>query len=473
MSGRSRSPLSAGERSQLDSGNIVPTPVSSSPSSPFSRTRHRGFSLRKSILARNAQGQSEQDRPSDLSIAPLPSRRRSLSTTTDIKGSSNNSILATISPVAQKEAPSKLPGYSGKNTPVTPSLPRYENWARRRAAHGPFRTHVRLLYKGAHDILLRIHTICSSRYTLWNFLPRQLFAQFSKLANFYFLCVSVLQMIPGLSTTGNYTTIVPLTFFVMISMAKEAYDDFRRYKLDKAENSKDAYVAQTSLTRNGESCATASPHLDWVKTKWRDVRVGDVVKLQRDEAAPADMALLHVDGVNRIAYFETMALDGETNLKSKQASTSLAKKCESVDELLVCNARLTAEDPNLDLYNFDGKTEIDKDTLPITNSEIVYRGSILRNTSKAIGMVVYSGEECKIRMNATKNPRIKAPALQFIVNRVVVVIVTFVIALAIFNTVAYQIWVKTTEKKAWYLTDARVAFFPILTSFIIYFYPPL
>ena len=84
-------------------------------------------------------------------------------------------------------------------------------------------------------------------------------------------------------------------------------------------------------------------------------------------------------------------------------------------------------------------------------------------------MVVYSGEECKIRMNATKNPRIKAPALQTIVNRVVVIIVTFVIALAIFNTVAYQIWVKTTERRAWYLTNARVAFFPILTSFIILF----
>ena len=72
-------------------------------------------------------------------------------------------------------------------------------------------------------------------------------------------------------------------------------------------------------------------------------------------------------------------------------------------------------------------------------------------------------------MNATKNPRIKAPALQSVVNKVVVIIVIFVIALAIFNTVAYQIWVKKTEKKAWYLTDARVAFFPILSSFIILF----
>ena len=45
----------------------------------------------------------------------------------------------------------------------------------------------------------------------------------------------------------------------------------------------------------------------------------------------------------------------------------------------------------------------------------------------------------------------------------------FVIVLAIFNTVAYQIWQDGTEQKSWYLTNAGVAFFPILTSFIILF----
>ena len=55
------------------------------------------------------------------------------------------------------------------------------------------------------------------------------------------------------------------------------------------------------------------------------------------------------------------------------------------------------------------------------------------------------------------------------VNKVVVILVIFVVVLAIFNTVAYQIWQETTEEKAWYLTNAGVAFFPILVSFIILF----
>jgi phospholipid-translocating ATPase len=319
------------------------------------------------------------------------------------------------------------------------------------------------------------NTIRSSRYTAWNFLPRQLFAQFSKLANFYFLCVSILQMIPNLSTTGTYTTIVPLLFFVSVSIAKEGYDDLRRYRLDKAENNRDAKVLhayQPTSTTPSDAETVPSPSvrpLHWSTTKWKDIRVGDVIKLSRNEAAPADLVLLHSSGDNGIAYVETMALDGETNLKSKQATASLAKMCKTPDSIALCKAQFVVEDPNLDLYTLEGRVTVDGETSPLTNTEVINRGSVLRNTPDAIGMVIYSGEECRIRMNANKNPRIKAPALQAIVNRVVIVIVIFVIALAIFNTVAYQIWSDSTEDNSWYLTNAGVAFFPILASFIIMF----
>lgn len=80
--------------------------------------------------------------------------------------------------------------------------------------------------------------ITSSRYTVYSFFPRQLYAQFSKLANTYFFIVAILQMIPSWSTTGTYTTIIPLCIFMGISMAREAWDDFRRHRLDKEENNK-------------------------------------------------------------------------------------------------------------------------------------------------------------------------------------------------------------------------------------------
>ena len=474
---RRRSPLGPCTDTHPSNGSSGNT--GHSPLSP--RARERGFSLRRSMLRRNIPGESGSNGPHDET---LPGNSKKSTTT------------ITISPVVRKneqDTPfSRLP----KTNTGLSSLPHYETWLRSRVAKSGLCSSFRLAYKKAHETILRIqelpptkdgrhieinrnlkkglidertnreyvdNTIRSCKYTAWNFLPRQLYAQFSKLANFYFLCVSILQMIPGLSTTGTYTTIVPLAFFVMLSMAKEGYDDLRRFKLDKAENNK-----STIVLRKEDSRSAQGPER-WMTTKWKDVRVGDVVKLVRNEAAPADLVVLHANGMNDVAYVETMALDGETNLKSKAAAPPVAKACSTVKDLFQCEAHYVVEDPNLDLYKFEGKVSIGQEHLPLTNSEIIYRGSVIRNTPEVFAMVIYTGEECKIRMNATKNPRIKAPSLQAAVNKVVIITVLFVLALAIFNTVAYQIWRDSTEDKSWYLVDASVGFFPILASFIILF----
>src|SRR6185312_117407 len=86
------------------------------------------------------------------------------------------------------------------------------------------------------------NSVTTSRYTIWNFLPNQLYAQFSKVANLYFLFVAGLQMVPGWSPTGQYTTIIPLTVFMSIAMLHEGFDDLRRHKQDAVENNKTCQV---------------------------------------------------------------------------------------------------------------------------------------------------------------------------------------------------------------------------------------
>ena len=507
-----------GERLPLSPSSprsTAPAPTKKTiPKSPLSpRIRDRGFSLRRSLLARSMPGQQLTATGNVIELDPIEgSSSRQQSGEHHGKNETQGkkpTASVSVSPVTEYIQRDEIPPPLTKKAIGPISLPNYEDWAKKNSAPKRCFSKFKEVRESLRKTILRIHdlppskhgrhilmdvtrkkpliderrgheyisnTIRSSRYTLYNFVPRQLFAQFSKLANFYFLCVSILQMIPGLSTTGTYTTIVPLLFFVTISIAKEGYDDLRRYRLDKAENRRTATVLHAYNpveVATGEMETSTPVAIDglrhWAQIKWQDVKVGDVIKLERDEAAPADLVILQAKGSEGAAYIETMALDGETNLKTKQPSPPLVRACQTHEDIVKCRAHIVVEDPNLDLYSFEGNVTVGEETLPLTNGEIIYRGSILRNTSEAIGMVIYTGEECKIRMNSNKNPRIKAPALQAVVNKVVIIIVIFVIALAIFNTAAYQIWSASTEDKAWYLTNADVAFFPIFTSFIILF----
>ncbi|KAG9242726.1 hypothetical protein BJ878DRAFT_155657 [Calycina marina] len=343
------------------------------------------------------------------------------------------------------------------------------------------------------------NAIRSNIYTIWDFIPRQLWFQFSKLANAYFLLMSILQMIPGLSPVGSYTTIAPLLLFIAISMGKEGWDDHRRYKLDRVENNKETLVlrSQHALSKSRPALDTAKPsgnffkftsakersglvssdeestaspdsdHEKWMPVRWQDVTVGNIVKLRRDDDIPADIVLLQASGVNGIAFIETMALDGETNLKTKQAPVSLAKFCSTVDDMVACRAKIIVEDPNLDLYNFDGRVIVDGETLPLTTNEIVFRGSTLRNTTSAMGMVINSGEECKIRKNGNQNPRIKKPAMQSVSNKIVIMLVVFVFLLCIACTIAYEIWTAKTENNSWYLTGSHYSIGYTFVAFLI------
>ncbi|KAK3989354.1 hypothetical protein QBC44DRAFT_381574 [Cladorrhinum sp. PSN332] len=313
------------------------------------------------------------------------------------------------------------------------------------------------------------NTIRTSRYTVYDFLPKQLVFQFTRLANFYFLCVAIPQMIPGISTTGSYTTIAPLLLFVSFTIAKEGYDDWKRHKLDKVENARPASV----LGRDGTDQSSATDNrgsLTWHDSNWRSLRVGDIIRLTRDQDVPADIVLLQAEGPAEqgLAYVETMALDGETNLKVKQVTTALMDH-DSIKDMAKCKPEFIVEDPNPDLYRFDGRIIVDGKTLPLTMDEVIYRGCTIRNTTSVVGMVIYSGEETKMRMNANRHPSAKRPAVEGVINKIVLSLVVVVVALVAGETGGYAIFKRNHESTADYLTGIAVPWSHIVLGFIILF----
>ncbi|KAK4145970.1 uncharacterized protein C8A04DRAFT_10160 [Dichotomopilus funicola] len=345
------------------------------------------------------------------------------------------------------------------------------------------------------------NSIRTSRYTVLDFFPKQLVFQFTRLANFYFLCVGIPQTIPGISTTGNYTTILPLLFFVLLTIAKEGFDDWRRHRLDKVENARvtgvlrgggqedgaeskekgerwwrlgrgtGSSMEESRVAEQGETETGAQESylgLRWQTVKWQDVRVGDVVRLARDDDTPADIVLLHADGEDGLAYVETMALDGETNLKNKRVS-ALLKGCDTIEGICKSGAKFVVEDPNPDLYRFNGRVTVKGETLPLTLNEVVYRGCTIRNTTTVLGIVINTGEETKIRRNANRHPSAKKPALERMANMIVMALVIYLIALVAGLSGGYALFQRDYERTAWYLQDVPVPYSHIIMGFAIQF----
>lgn len=322
--------------------------------------------------------------------------------------------------------------------------------------------------------------ITSSIYTVYDFFPRQLIVQFSKLANLYFLFVAILQMIPSWSATGNYTTIVPLCIFVLISMGREGWEDYNRHKNDKEENNSEVLVVNKNLETG---------KIEYETKKWKHVKVGDVVRVLQNEWIPADLVLLHSSGVKGQCSVETLALDGETTLKSREVCPE-AQTAFNVENIDAAQVMVTTEDPNLDLYNFEGTLEllftpvapVDLDSrpssdgvssiakgnvVPLESSNVIYRGSALRNTASIIGVCIFTGPETKMQLNASRNSRTKTPKLQGKVNRLVGILAAFVLLLSGFFTLAGGQLQKSRDY--WYLQGIDVTTTQNIMGFIIMF----
>jgi magnesium-transporting ATPase (P-type) len=167
------------------------------------------------------------------------------------------------------------------------------------------------------DERLSSNRIRSTRSTILTFLPKQLYSEFSKIANLYFLFIAILQQIPGISTTGKMSVVFPLSVFITLAIIHEAYDEFKRYYADRMENEK--------------PCRRLTPQGEIETLRWRDVAVGDVIELRQNELVPADTIVLATSLDDHVCYVETANLDGETNLKPRAVvDASLAADVHSI-----------------------------------------------------------------------------------------------------------------------------------------------
>ena len=280
--------------------------------------------------------------------------------------------------------------------------------------------------------------VSTAKYNVATFLPKFLFEQFSKFANIFFLFTAGLQQIPGLSPTNRYTTIGPLIVVLMVSAGKELVEDYRRKQADKALNMSKARVLRGS---------------SFNETKWINVAVGDIVRVESEEPFPADLVLLASSEPEGLCYIETANLDGETNLKIKQALPETSTMVSS-SELSRLGGRIRSEQPNSSLYTYEATLTMQagggEKELPLNPEQLLLRGATLRNTPWVHGVVVFTGHETKLMRNATATP-IKRTKVEKQLNMLVLVLVGMLLVLSVISTVGDLIMRKVEGDSLKYL----------------------
>ncbi|KAK8265734.1 hypothetical protein V6Z12_D12G197600 [Gossypium hirsutum] len=277
--------------------------------------------------------------------------------------------------------------------------------------------------------------VSTTKYTVATFLPKSLFEQFRRVANFFFLVTGILSF-TAIAPYSALSAIVPLIIVIGATMIKEGVEDWRRQQQDIEVNNRKVKVHQ------GDG--------NFHHTEWKNLRVGDIVKVEKDEFFPTDLILLASSYEDAVCYVETMNLDGETNLKLKQA------------------------------------LEFEEQQHPLSPQQLLLRDSKLRNTDYIYGAVVFTGHDTKVMQNATDPPS-KRSKIEKTMDRVIYLMFFIVFIMGFVGSIFFGIATENDYeggriKRRWYLRpdNAEIFFDPerapvaaiyhFLTALLLYSY---
>ncbi|PFH32645.1 hypothetical protein BESB_012570 [Besnoitia besnoiti] len=300
------------------------------------------------------------------------------------------------------------------------------------------------------------NAIFTHRYSCLTFVFKNLWEQFHRVINWWFLLMTIIQAIPQLHYNPNHvwSTALPFAIVLVFGMVKDAFTDLGRRQRDRMLNQR--------------VCCIVDGHTPQLRLlKWESVRVGNILRLTDGEEVPADIVVLATSNSDGVAYVETSKLDGETNLKFKQGVKETRGESSPLS-IAGIRGRVVCEKPCAVMDAFTGSLKLDAHprATPSTSStsfsepwtvltsafsargglpflaspcclgrfhlralpaaaavrrcvqplsSALRAGSHIRNTEWLYGVVIYTGDDTRIQKNAAP-PGFKRPHIEKDIN---------------------------------------------------------
>lgn len=193
-------------------------------------------------------------------------------------------------------------------------------------------------------------------------------------------------------------------FLFFFEVFYELIDYFKIIINDKNTNNQ-----KTQVYNHEQKC--------FVTTTWKEVRVGQIIKLSKDEIVPADMIILETLDTNHVLYIDESSVTGVFDAfkvkRSCNDTQTPANKTIKINEYIKnIKGMLKYEEPNADLESFNGKLKLESypRSSEIKIENFVMRGTSIKHIKNVYGLVVYTGMETKIMqiiMNDKRNSILK------------------------------------------------------------------
>ena len=259
----------------------------------------------------------------------------------------------------------------------------------------------------AYPEIVAPNIIRNQKYTVISLVPVVLFNQFRFFSNLFFLLIAISQAIPQLRVGFLFTYVAPLAIVLFITICKEAVDDYKRYIRDKEQNE----TLFNKVTFNGLE-----------KIKACDIKVGDIIQLEKNERVPADMIFLHTTDKAKTIFLRTDQLDGETDWKLRKPIAT-TQELSDVKKLVNDDYYLIVDPPTKHIYSFKGVfvMQIGSNALNVKKEGLSLEQTLWANTviasSNATGIVIYTGRETRAQKNNSE-PQPKFGSIDMEINAI-------------------------------------------------------
>ena len=271
------------------------------------------------------------------------------------------------------------------------------------------------------------NSVRTAQYTLYTFLPLAIMNQYKTPFNWFFLIQAIIDCIPSISSVDPITTIMPVVIVLIISLIREAVEDYRKYSNDKVAN--EQLVSVYKLPR-------------FLKKQCHLINIGNVIRVRKEEMIPADLLVLKTSLQNGFCYMQTSNLDGETTLKPREAIylTQQKLKYESPKTFknilnpINDNCYIEVDNPSKDIYEIEGTIFFKGKKTYFDSRNILLRGSRLKNVDYIYGVAIYTGKDTKLMLNINRSS-LKISDIDRILGYIVIFLIGICLLMTIISSI--------------------------------------